>query len=86
MQIEMMVAVAGGSTAAIRICSRLGVGRIRHPDARRLWLREKVASEEVRTNNVPTNENVADLTTKALDLTRCRGLARRLSVTLQPAR
>eukprot|EP00959_Pyramimonas_sp_CCMP1952_P299003 6254066-Pyramimonas_sp.AAC.1 len=33
MQIEMMVTVAGDIAAAIGICSRLGVGRIRHLDA-----------------------------------------------------
>ncbi|CAK0899693.1 unnamed protein product [Prorocentrum cordatum] len=68
MQIEMMVTAAGDSTAAIGICSRLGAGRIRHLDARCLWL--QAASKEVRTKEVPTSENVADLMTKALGPTR----------------
>eukprot|EP00959_Pyramimonas_sp_CCMP1952_P424262 8886568-Pyramimonas_sp.AAC.1 len=48
MQIEMVVAVAGDITAAIEICSRLGVGRTKHLDARHLWLQEKVASNGAR--------------------------------------
>eukprot|EP00959_Pyramimonas_sp_CCMP1952_P131545 2750769-Pyramimonas_sp.AAC.1 len=74
MGIEMAVTVRGDSTAAIGICSRLGVGQIRHLDVKYLWFQEKVADEEVGTAKVPTAENVADLMTKALGPARHREL------------
>ncbi|CAK0835766.1 unnamed protein product, partial [Prorocentrum cordatum] len=64
MGIQMAVKVCEDITAAIGICSRLGVGRIRHLDVKYLWLQEKVAEKEVPTVKVPTAENVADLMTK----------------------
>eukprot|EP00959_Pyramimonas_sp_CCMP1952_P288595 6035130-Pyramimonas_sp.AAC.1 len=83
---RMSVKACGGSTAAIGICSRLGVGRIRHLDAKYLWLQEKVAEGWVRTAKVPTTENVADLMTKVLEPARHHELAKRLPMTLEIAR
>ncbi|CAK0792935.1 unnamed protein product [Prorocentrum cordatum] len=81
MGIKMTVKVCGDSTAAIGICSRLGVGRIRHPDVKYLWSQEKVAEKAVRTAKVPTADNVVDLMTKALDPARHHELVKRLPVT-----
>eukprot|EP00959_Pyramimonas_sp_CCMP1952_P447541 9371093-Pyramimonas_sp.AAC.1 len=86
MGIQMAVKVCEDITAAIGICSRLGVGRIRHLDVKYLWLQEKVAEKEVPTVKVPTAENVADLMTKALDPARHHELVKRLPMTLEFAR
>ena len=86
MGVQMTVKVCGDSTAAIGICSRLGVGRVRHLDVKYLWLQEKVADREVVTKKVPTNENEADIMTKALDPSRHHELLKRLPMTLMNAR
>ena len=82
----MKLVVEGDSSAAMGICSRLGVGKIRHMDVKYLWLQQKVADKVVHTKKIGTDGNVADLMTKALEPTRHHELMSRLPMTLVTAR
>ena len=54
------------SSAAIGICKRTGVGKIRHLDTRLLWMQELVRERSVEVAKIPGVENPADLMTKHL--------------------
>ena len=54
------------STASIGICSRSGLGKLRHLDTQCLWLQHKVRSGAVELRKVKGTENPADLFTKHL--------------------
>ena len=58
--------VRGDSTAAHGICRRKGVGRVRHLEARDLWIQDKVADGSLQIEKVKSEENVADIGTKFL--------------------
>ena len=55
------------ASAAIGICSRIGVGKVRHIEVNQLWLQEKVAMGKFEIIKVPTAENLADALTKGVD-------------------
>ena len=62
------------SSAAIGICKRTGVGKIRHLDTRLLWIQEAVRDGTLEVMKVLGTENPADLTTKHLgaeQITEC---------------
>ena len=54
------------STATIGICSRDGLGKLRHIDTKCLWLQHKVRSGKVEVRKVKGTENPADISTKHL--------------------
>ena len=54
------------SSAAIGICSRQGLGRLRHVEANTLWVQEKVRSRAMELLKVRGEVNPADLFTKHL--------------------
>ena len=58
------------ASAAIGIASRLGVGKVRHIEVNQLWLQEKVYEKKIEIIKVPTEENIADVLTKAVDSTK----------------
>ena len=55
------------ATAAIGICRRRGLGKIRHLAVADLWVQDKVKTGDFTLNKVPGPENPADLLTKYLD-------------------
>ena len=55
------------SSAARGVFQRQGVGRIRHLDAKRLWVQDALRKRLFKLDAVPGLENVADIGTKALD-------------------
>jgi hypothetical protein len=62
------------SSAAIGICKRTGVGKIRHLDTRLLWIQEAVRDGTLEVVKVLGTENPADLMTKHLgaeQITEC---------------
>ena len=63
---DSTVRVRVDSSAAIGICKRTGVGRIRHLDTRLLWVQELVRSGALLVEKVPGEDNPADLMTKHL--------------------
>ena len=52
------------SEAAIGICNRQGLGKLRHLDTRTLWVQQAVRLGRVDLRKVPGEENPADLFTK----------------------
>ena len=55
------------ATAAIGICRRRGLGKIRHLARADLWVQDKVKNKEFGLDNILGAENPADLLTKYLD-------------------
>jgi hypothetical protein len=54
------------SSAAIGICRRTGVGKVRHLDTRLLWIQELVRDGTLEVVKIAGTENPADLMTKHL--------------------
>ena len=52
------------SSAAIGICSRQGLGKLRHIDTHTLWLQQAVRNRRLTIHKVLGDENPADLLTK----------------------
>ena len=63
---ETTAVVLCDSSAAIGICSRQGVGRVRHVNVRYLWMQQRLAEKEFELKKVDGKRNVADLMTKNL--------------------
>ena len=61
------IKVKTDASAAIGIASRLGVGKVRHIEVNQLWLQEKVYYGKIELIKVKTEENLADVFTKAVD-------------------
>ena len=55
------------ATAAIGICRRRGLGKIRHLSVGDLWIQDKIKCRDFRLSKVLGTENPADLFTKHLD-------------------
>jgi hypothetical protein len=67
------------SSAAIGICKRTGVGKIRHLDTRLLWIQEGVRDGTFEVIKVLGTENPADLMTKHLGAEQISECLTRLS-------
>ena len=52
------------SSAAIGICSRQGLGKLRHIDTHNLWVQQAVRTKRVDLRKVPGEANPADIVTK----------------------
>ena len=55
------------STAAVGICRRRGLGKIRHLAAADLWVQDPLRTKDVALLKVPGSENIADVLTKHVD-------------------
>jgi hypothetical protein len=76
---ECEVVLSADASAAIGICRRTGIGKLRHLDTRILWIQDKVKSAELVLRKVLGLENPADLMTKHLGADRIAGHMRRLA-------
>ena len=52
------------ATAAIGICKRQGLGRVRHLATADLWVQQKVRGRELKLFKLPGKDNPSDLMTK----------------------
>ena len=57
------------ATAAIGICRRRGLGRIRHLSTADLWVQDKVRTGEFVLQKIAGAQNPADMLTKHIDAT-----------------
>jgi hypothetical protein len=64
--VELKPEVHADSSAAIGICNRSGIGKVRHLAVAQLWVQELVRSKACRLYKVLGTENPADLMTKPL--------------------
>ena len=61
---EVPLRVWTDSSAAIGICSRQGLGKLRHLDTHTLWVQQAVRTGRFQLRNIPGERNPADLLTK----------------------
>ena len=61
--VELHREVHADSSAAIGICRRSGIGKVRHLAVAQLWVQDLVRSGECRLHKVLGTENPADLMT-----------------------
>jgi hypothetical protein len=64
--VELRPEVHADSSAAIGICNRSGIGKVRHLAVAQLWVQDLVRSKTCRLFKVLGTENPADLLTKPL--------------------
>ena len=64
--VELKPEVHADSSAAIGICNRCGIGKVRHIAVAQLWVQDIVRSKTCRLFKVLGTENPADLMTKPL--------------------
>ena len=62
--LELPLRVWTDSSAALGICSRQGLGKLRHLDTHTLWVQQAVRSKRLVMKKVSGEENPADLLTK----------------------
>ena len=65
--LEMTLAVYTDATAAIGICRRRGLGRVRHLSVADLWVQDKVRMNDFALRKIKGTENPADSLTKHID-------------------
>ena len=61
---KLPVRIWTDSSAALGICSRQGLGRLRHIDTHTLWVQQAVRSERICVKKIDGARNPADLLTK----------------------
>ena len=52
------------SSAAVGMCSRLGVGKVRHLDTQIMWVQQSVRCGDIDLYHMPGQNNPADIFTK----------------------
>ncbi len=78
--VEMQPGVHADSSAAIGICRRCGIGKVRHLAVAQLWVQDLVRAKECRLYKVLGTENPADLLTKPLPRAEIDGHLQRLGL------
>ncbi len=78
--VELEPEVHADSSAAIGICRRCGIGKIRHLAVAQLWVQDLVRAKECRLHKVLGTQNPADLLTKPLPLVEIDGHLERLGL------
>ena len=63
--------VLSDSSAARGTAARRGLGKLRHVQARYLWVQERVANNDLTVKSVNTKQHLADLCTKHLIREAC---------------
>ena len=64
---QFPLTVLTGATAAIGICRRRGLGKIRHLAVADLWVQDKVRARDFALQKVPGKLNPADILTKHVE-------------------
>ena len=65
--VDVGLTVLADSSAAIGICRRTGIGKVRHLAVGQLWVQERVRSGDYELRKHPGAQNPADLLTKAVN-------------------
>ena len=85
---DVLVRVHADSSAAIGICNRSGVGKVRHLAVGQLWVQNKIKDHSITLHKVLGSENPADLFTKHLgkvQMDNCLGLIQARFATGRPS-
>jgi hypothetical protein len=78
--VELQPEVHADSSAAIGICHRCGIGKVRHLAVAQLWVQDLVRAKDVRLHKVLGTLNPADLMTKPLPRAEIDGHLTRLGL------
>jgi hypothetical protein len=78
--VELQPEVHADSSAAIGICRRCGIGKVRHLAVAQLWVQDLVRAKDVRLHKVLGTLNPADLMTKPLPRAEIDGHLTRLGL------
>ena len=62
--IELALHVKTDSSAAVGICARTGIGKVRHLATGQLWVQERIRSGAFRLYKLPGVDNPGDICTK----------------------
>ena len=80
MGMNVKIRVHTDASAAIGVCRRTGIGKIRHLAVRQLWIQEKVRTGEIELAKVPGTKNPADALTKYLGKPMLEPMISRMNV------
>ena len=72
--------VLSGSSAAPAMTVRTGSGRVRHVEARYLWVQDRVRKKQFSVGSIDTSHNTADLGTKFHSGERLQELMRMMPI------
>lgn len=64
--VRLRVSILTDASAAIGMCKRTGIGKVRHLDTRLLWIQDKVRHGEIGLEKIAGLQNPADALTKYL--------------------
>lgn len=65
--LDLSLRLRSDSSAAIGICRRRGLGRVRHLAVAGLWLQDRLRTQDFELLKIASHDNVSDLLTKYLD-------------------
>ena len=65
--VAFKIKMLSDATAALGMCRRLGVGKVRHLDTSLLWIQAKVREGEISVGKILGTDNPADVLTKHVD-------------------
>ena len=82
----IQVEVKADATAAIGICKRKGLGKIRHLATSDLWIQDKLRAKEFTLTEIAGEHNPADCLTKHLDRATLERHMKTLSLKHEPGR
>ena len=74
------IAIKSDASAAIGICNRIGLGKVRHIEVNQLWLQEKSVGRKLNIEKVDGCLNLADHLTKFLDATKVQTNCERMTL------
>ena len=78
---QFEVGIEADSSAAIGICQRAGLGKVRHLAVAQLWVQERLRSKDFALTKVLGTENPADVLTKAVNRMVMEAHAPRMNLT-----
>ena len=84
--IPLTVYVASDAAAAVGICRRKGLGKIRHLATADLWVQDRLKKKDFELVRVPGVDNPADILTKHVEAALLRKHMLRLGLRLEEGR
>ena len=84
--VDTSLTIRSDATAAIGMCKREGLGRVRHLATADLWIQQLVRRKGVVLEKWPTDTNPADLLTKGVSRDKIRTLLQAMHMQAQGGR
>ena len=75
-----MIELKCDASAAVAFGNRTGLGRVKHLELRHLWVQEQIQDKQLKMTKVSSEENLADIFTKALPEQRFQTLAQQIGM------